>query len=453
MRLNEEDLRSRFSKHQKQPPEGVWEGVQKELKQKKRRRGFLIFLLSAGFITLLGGAGFWLFNEPGLQGQSPQISGNVPGNNAPLSKPSGKSGIRDSINYKDSQAVASSGNHTQKVQDTIIQKQSRMAARQQTDDRTSDRDKAMYASIGDKVDKVGKNSKNSHLKAISSLGLQKRSTKPAAWNLPALPKVPDAPKISMPDSFVSSGKEKTPPYGNQKWSFGIHVKPFLSQYEYESRNLQNRELLDKTATAERTGKGLAAGLNVSYRLNDKLRLRTGLGYSFSRQPFKRSFKRIDEIEVTDPDTFTNDSLDPQNDPPEQKDTIFHKHTVKHQNRYHRLAMPLLLSYKVTSFGQWEISGTTGIQASYLFAVDARLLQRGKKHFKIAHVKLTDNPLIRTFNLQYHLQVGIRYNLGKQWSLTASPAFSTRLFSSYTDQHPVKRKASDYGLSIGLQKGF
>lgn len=78
MKLDENELRNRFAKHRKEPPEGVWASVQARIRQRRRYRLFLILLgVPMGLGILLGGYGMlqsgW-FEEKG-GGHRPNISG------------------------------------------------------------------------------------------------------------------------------------------------------------------------------------------------------------------------------------------------------------------------------------------------------------------------------------------------------------------------------------------
>ena len=188
--------------------------------------------------------------------------------------------------------------------------------------------------------------------------------------------------------------------------------------------------------------GYEVGGSMMYRLTRNLTLKAGLQFNYTRY-FIRAYSSMPElatIQLNSNFGYFADSItgytNVRNFGGKSKEYL--------QNRYFQLSAPIGLEMRIFGNGklQFNVAGT--IQPTYLLNKNSYLLTTDYSNY-------TKEPsLFRRWNLNGGLEAFISYQIGGlRWQI--GPQFRYQLFSTYTDQYPLKENLMEYGIKIAISK--
>ncbi len=463
MRLDEESLRRRFAQHQKSPPGGTWEGIQRRIAWQRRRRHLLIWGLPALLITVASLAPFLQSVSSGL------VSSTLPGPqtavlDTPATMPSPALAFRQKAAALHEpyalpgaqQKGSQSGAQTQKAAAPASAPGSqalepRLPNPERPPESRASRQAEAPATKGSGSTAEQKVAAQQRLRPYP---LQLTKLKP--YNL-----IPEAASLisshQPADTFAAGSRVTVNDAIKDRWQASLQGRAFVSQFQYRQKEGTNEAALEEVRSAESAGRGWGIDAQLHYRVGSQLTVTAGLGYEYGQQDLKYPYRSrsIDTILPDGADTagFPGSGGNNTNNQPPTIDTTFEKEVIQHRNAYHRLSLPIAGRFQVLEKGRWQLFIEGGVRLTYLLAIDARQVRPGQASQQGPPLQEVDRSLTNGLNLRYRLRTGIGYELADQWMLTANPAFEGQVFSVYNTPGLPERRMQQFGLSLGLQKPF
>lgn len=188
--------------------------------------------------------------------------------------------------------------------------------------------------------------------------------------------------------------------------------------------------------------GYEFGGSMVYQLTRNLSLKAGLQFNYTRYLI-RAFSSTPELATIALNSYYGyyaDSItgytNVRNFSGKSKEYI--------QNRYFQLSAPIGLEMRVLGNGKLQFNIGATLQPTYLLNRNSYLLTTDYSNY-------TKEPtLFRKWNLNGGLEAFISYRIGNlRWQI--GPQFRYQLFSTYTDQYPLKENLMEYGIKIGVTK--
>ncbi len=474
--MNEKDLQDKLRNHEKAPPEGVWEGVQGRLKQKRRLSFSWLFLSIPLILTLLVG-GYVLIEPLGPANDVNNYQGSFKGSedinntihsqekeknrngNNPTKE--AKKGLADLSNKPSKNRAGNTNKKVGKAHETANSNK----ANREIDSRNVNTNEAAGFKVSsdnaENEDRLaygkGREARNKLLK------FQKLN---AGFNQNTFPQEVSTIHFStdniLPDSLSESLKDENRDKEQKQWQVGIELAPFINQYRYQLRSDSEigRRGKEATMSAESAGKGFMINATAKYHLSERIGLITGLGYSYVKQDF--SHKLQDDYQMLEGSDNQNSNASqeglgtgPDNSSRNQDstDNINDNLTQRAQNTYHLVNVPLMVNYHIIEQSNFSLFARAGFRFQYLFSIEDNLIRKQNVNEFAMKVKGTDNELINPFNAGYTIQTGLRYHLDKDWSIHLSPDLEGQFFSLYDESYFLERKSLRYGVNLGISKSF
>ena len=468
--MDEENLRNQLYNHEKTPPPNAWSGIQEGLEKRKRRRFYRRLLMVSSVLIVLTGMGIGL--SEWLRQPTKRLTQEAPKTPEPADK-SNPAPQSPSVNKPKRQEEAN--RQSDKNHDPANQAQQGKASSAIASNNAR-QTKPNSASTNHKRT-TGAHTKANRSTAVAvatqkrNTGLQPGSRLPFQVEFKGLA-APDHlttladqnPAASVADSLLETGSNPFEAASSQNWQWGIHFTPTLTTYQYQDGQVDNQKIDQLSATrppeglisetvlsspqaAESHGHGFALGVSGSYQFEEHFSLKMGLRYAYTRQSFrarKAQQFRVPTDTIIRTGGFENILYD----------TVSRTQQVKATNVYHRLLLPVTLQYDITTISRWGFQAQAGVKGTYLLGTKGRFIARKKESDGQQRlIRKVDQDMQRSFNLRYHVGLGITYQLNPEWRLFAEPTFGQQLLPAFQEGFGIQRKARFYRLSLGVRKQF
>lgn len=186
--------------------------------------------------------------------------------------------------------------------------------------------------------------------------------------------------------------------------------------------------------------GLEAGVGMLYKLNNKLKFRTGLQFNI-RKYYIDSYKSgtsIAQIAI-----ISNNGLDTINQLSTQSTTGSSLSSIL-KNSLYQISIPLGLQWQLLDGKKFGISLGASIQPTLTLNKNVYLISTDYKYY-------TDgNSFFRKWNFNTSLEINFTYKVGS-YNIFVSPQVRYQHLPTYTDKYPIKEYRLDDGLRIGFTK--
>jgi hypothetical protein len=188
--------------------------------------------------------------------------------------------------------------------------------------------------------------------------------------------------------------------------------------------------------------GYEFGGSMVYQLTRNLSLKAGLQFNYTRYLI-RAYSSTPELATIALNSYYGYFADSitgytsvRNFSGKSKEYI--------QNRYFQISAPLGLEMRVFGNGKLQFNIGATIQPTYLLNRNSYLLTTDYTNYT------KEASLFRKWNLNGGLEAFISYRIGNlRWQI--GPQFRYQLFSTYTDNYPLKENLMEYGIKIGITK--
>ncbi len=188
--------------------------------------------------------------------------------------------------------------------------------------------------------------------------------------------------------------------------------------------------------------GFEVGVGVSYNVNPRFRIRTGLQFNF-REYNLGAYRAATEVATIALVTPTRvDSIN---------SIAFYRtrngySPIELKNKYFEVSIPLAFEYDLTNRKKLNFGVAASIQPTYLFSRNSFLLSTDYKNY-------TTNPtLVRSWNINSSIEGFVSYKVGNfKW--TFGPQLRYQTLPTYTKQYSIREHLIDYGFKIGVSKAL
>lgn len=240
----------------------------------------------------------------------------------------------------------------------------------------------------------------------------------------------------------------------KKYAVQFHISPMVSYRKLVDKN-NNINLNSTSGVFSKTSPkqsaqyvnhkptlGFEAGSNILVSLLPGITLKTGLQLNLSGYqieafsgPKETGIYALNTGKVTGPDTIFQTS---------QLRNYYGYLGSQLQNHYLHLSLPIGLEWKVAGDEKLSFNIAAALQPTYLLLNKSFLLSTDYKNYS------DELNLIRKWNLNSNFEAYFSFEKhGLRWQL--GPQFRYQLFSSFTDQYPIREFLIDYGFKIGVSK--
>jgi hypothetical protein len=243
---------------------------------------------------------------------------------------------------------------------------------------------------------------------------------------------------------------------------GVAVKPkqrrFTTEF-YFSPSISYRKLSDSRdkndpgaftqdeldkAVFHKPSIGMEAGVNWLFRVDDRLRVKTGFQINYNRFNMKAS--RVPQAEIATIVLYGNNQDLNNSSNLRANDKNLVPEWLENKNL--QISIPLGIEASLASSSTGTTSLNMGItaQPSYLLRDNNYLLSTDLKNYTTAP------SLTRRFNVNIGMEAFFSFNQGNlRWHF--GPQLRYQLFSTYNKIYPIRENLLDYGFKIGISKPF
>lgn len=188
--------------------------------------------------------------------------------------------------------------------------------------------------------------------------------------------------------------------------------------------------------------GIEVGAGISYNVNSRFRIRTGLQFNFREYSLGayRSTTEVATIALVSPSRI--DSVN---------SIAFYRtrngySPIELKNKYYEISIPLAFEYDLTNNKNLNFGVAVAIQPTYLINRNSFLISTDYKNY-------TNNPtLIRGWNINSSIEGFVSYKVGDfKWTL--GPQIRYQNLPTYTKKYSIREHLIDYGLKIGFSKAI
>ncbi len=225
---------------------------------------------------------------------------------------------------------------------------------------------------------------------------------------------------------------------DKNWKIGISIGTNISLNSF-GENTDNPELNEILKESHSDEFGYSTAINISKSFAKKYHIRTGLEFYESQNQFNI-------IHISDSVMYRT-SPDGQ---PELVPAIANR-TVRHNNRFRHLSIPLEIGLSSKSFNNISIGIRGGIGLNYF------LQQKGKSINANNEIQKIDNSTKanRAYNsifISYHLSPFINYDLTEKMALGLNSILRYQNYGK-SEFHGVKRSSFLLGVNLGMSYKF
>jgi hypothetical protein len=264
----------------------------------------------------------------------------------------------------------------------------------------------------------------------------------------------DSTLVSQDSTIAKVDTKEAPDSSNAKkkrnaaknWSLDVFAGPGLSlPSTKETPGLPDNSKVTNSAKVV-----LPIGLGISYSINDKFSLSTGLSYKSQASKFSHVLTQY-TLDSTMEIVMKQDSMGLT------YDTIYNQHTNKVEYSQHRknqwtyLEIPIWISYS-TNFGK--------LKAEWMLGLSANVLLKAKEHYPdstgttINMIDFSKDPdRFRKLVLTGMGGARFMYGLNEHWSVFAQPTVAVPFNKVYKTDNPVNHRISSFELRLGLRYKF
>ncbi|MDP4214870.1 MAG: hypothetical protein Q8927_01625 [Bacteroidota bacterium] len=185
--------------------------------------------------------------------------------------------------------------------------------------------------------------------------------------------------------------------------------------------------------------GFASGTNLVHKVGRNLSLKVGLQFNYTRFSLKAF--------IADPKS--SNSL-PPSDSAASVTTLASSGSQQVQylhNEYYELSAPIGVQLRILGNDRWQLNVAASVQPSYLINNNSYLLTPDYSHYS------TDPGTFRKWNVNAGIETFLTYRINKEISILAGPEFRYQIFSSYSNQYPIRENLQQYGLKVGFTKSL
>jgi len=241
------------------------------------------------------------------------------------------------------------------------------------------------------------------------------------------------------------------PLANQKWNFHFYITPSQSYRSLqEDQNFEkahaatlNAALTFNTpgnlhnAAKHKPALGMEVGAGVSYNINDKIRLKTGLQFNLRQYKIDAylSSTEMTIIGLTTSSALNTFSMYRTNNGSKPIELL---------NKYYQLSIPLGFEWDAVSKNKLKWTVAAAVQPSFQLNRNALLMSTDYKNY-------TESPsLLRTWNINSSLETFVSYKIGDyRWQI--GPQIRYQHLPTFNKKYPIRENLLDYGVKIGFTK--
>jgi len=203
-----------------------------------------------------------------------------------------------------------------------------------------------------------------------------------------------------------------------------------------------------TVISQKPGFGVEAGFGLTYAIEKRLQLKTGLQFNYTNYNIaadQTNHPITTTILLNDPQTgysyssaritttsnaYNNSALQP----------------VTLHNRTYQISVPVGFAYKLSSEKNVDWFAGASAQPTYVFGGNAHILSTDLKSY------VSDPSSISTWNLNLGFETYMNFKLGT-YNLQVGPQVRYQVYSTYRKDFALIEKPYAVGLKFGLTKGF
>lgn len=215
-------------------------------------------------------------------------------------------------------------------------------------------------------------------------------------------------------------------------------KSYLRSAAYNPNNTALYYDVNKVVT-HKPDMGLEAGIAARYTISKKMKIRAGLQFNTSRYDIK-AYRSATEVTTIALNTgnFTADSVNTLSN---YRNFNGYKSDWLH-NLYFQIAAPIGVELQLAGDNRIKFGIAGTVQPTYILSDRVYLISTNYKNY--AEVP----SLIRRWNVNTSFEAFVGYSTGRMnWQV--GPQVRYQLQSSFVKEYPVKENLFDFGLKIGV----
>lgn len=200
--------------------------------------------------------------------------------------------------------------------------------------------------------------------------------------------------------------------------------------------------------SQKPGFGMEAGVGLTYKLSEKLQLKTGLQLNYTNYNIdadKTNHPILTTIIMNDPYTGYSYAAARTSTTSNIYSSAALQPVTLH-NRTYQLSVPVGLVYKLSSKRNVDWFAGASAQPTYVFGGNAHIISSDLKSY------VSDPSSIRSWNLNLGFETYMNFNLGT-FNLQVGPQVRYQVYSTYRKDVALIEKPYAVGLKFGLTKGF
>ncbi len=245
--------------------------------------------------------------------------------------------------------------------------------------------------------------------------------------------------------------KQSKPNDHKKWNFHFYATPSQSYRRLnEDQNFEKAHaaLINSAFTFNTPGNlnnaakhkpalGMEIGAGISYNINDRIRLKTGLQFNLRQYKIDAY---LSSTELTTISLLTDNALNAFS----VYRTSNGNQQIELTNKYYQLSIPVGFEWDAISKSKFRWTLAAAIQPSYQLNRNALLMSTDYKNY-------TQSPsLLRTWNINSSLETFVSYTIGDyRWQI--GPQIRYQHLPTFNKKYPIRENLLDYGLKIGFSK--